>query len=69
MVILLNLPARNQFTDVELGTFCLPNPDLQVERDENGQIFMNRFFSNLLFSSNNSELNGDRHLTAYDWVS
>lgn len=59
MVIPLNLPARDQFTDNELVTFCLSNPDLRVERDENGQIFINRFFSNPLFSSNNSELNGE----------
>lgn len=44
MVIPLNLPARDQFTAVELGTLCLPNSDLQVERDENGQFFINRCF-------------------------
>lgn len=59
MVIPLNLPARDQFTDNELVAFCLSNPDLQVERDENGQIFFNRFFSTLLSGSNRSELNGE----------
>lgn len=59
MVIPLNLPARDRFTDNELVAFCLSNPDLQVERDENGQIFINRFFSNLLSGSNRNELNGE----------
>ncbi|MCP1381746.1 Uma2 family endonuclease [Runella salmonicolor] len=59
MVIPLNLPARDQFTDDELVTFCLSNPDLQVERDENGQIFINMSPTHLLTSSNNSELNGE----------
>ncbi|GAA4405563.1 hypothetical protein GCM10023187_24050 [Nibrella viscosa] len=36
----INLPAQEgRFTDDELFAFCRANPDLHIERDENGQIF------------------------------
>lgn len=57
MIIPLHIPTREQFTDEELVTFCLSNPDLMVERDELGQIFINMSPTHLLTSSNNSELN------------
>jgi Uma2 family endonuclease len=59
MIIPLHIPIREQFTDHELATFCLSNPDLRVERDEFGQIFINMSPTHLLTSSNNSELNGE----------
>ena len=59
MLIPLHLPSREQFTDDELVNFCLSNPDLMVERNEFGQIFINMSPTNLLTSSNNSELNGE----------
>jgi len=57
MLIPLHLPSREQFTDDELVNFCLSNPDLMVERNEFGQIFINMSPTHLLTSSNNSELN------------
>lgn len=57
MIIPLHIPSREQFTDEELVAFCLSNPDLMVERDEFGQIFINMSPTHLLTSSNNSELN------------
>ncbi len=57
MIIPLHIPTREQFTDEELVAFCLSNPDLMVERDEFGQIFINMSPTHLLTSSNNSELN------------
>lgn len=59
MLIPLHLPSREQFTDDELVNFCLSNPDLMVERNEFGQIFINMSPTHLLTSSNNSELNGE----------
>lgn len=57
MIIPLHIPTRDEFTDEELIAFCLSNPDLQIERDELGQIFINMSPTHLLTSSNNSELN------------
>ncbi len=37
MIIQLNIPTREQFTDEELVVFCLSNPDLMLEHDEFGQ--------------------------------
>jgi Uma2 family endonuclease len=59
MIIPLHIPIREQFTDHELAAFCLSNPDLRVERDEFGQLFINMSPTHLLTSSNNSELNGE----------
>jgi len=56
MIIPLNLPAIESFTDNELMEFCAANPDLYVERDENGQLFINMTPTFALSSSNNSEL-------------
>jgi Uma2 family endonuclease len=56
MIIPLNLPAIESFNDNELMEFCLANPDLYVERDENGQLFINMTPTFALSSSNNSEL-------------
>ena len=56
MIIPLNLPAIESFTDNELMEFCVANPDLYVERDENGQLFINMTPTFALSSSNNSEL-------------
>jgi Uma2 family endonuclease len=41
MILPLRIPAYEKFTDQELIDFCLANPDLGVERDENGQLFIN----------------------------
>lgn len=57
MVIPLKIPTCDQFTDQELVDFCLSNPDLYVERDEKGQLYINMSPTHLLTSSNNSELN------------
>lgn len=35
-----NLPMLPAFTDDELTIFCMANPDLFVERDEQGQLFI-----------------------------
>lgn len=39
MVIPINLPSQyGRFSDDELFTFCRMNPDLRIERDEDGQL-------------------------------
>jgi Uma2 family endonuclease len=39
--IILNIPPKiDVFSDDELYDFCRANPDLRMERDENGQIFI-----------------------------
>jgi Uma2 family endonuclease len=48
-----------QFSDDELFRFCLANPELNVERDENGILFITMSPTHLLTSSNNSELTGE----------
>lgn len=57
MQLPLHIPQLEQFSDEELVRFCLANPELQVERDENGALFINMSPTHLLTSSNNSELN------------
>lgn len=57
MVLPLNIPQFDTFSDEELLSLCLANPDLSIERDENGQIFINMSPTFALTSSNNSELN------------
>ncbi len=56
MIIPLNIPALGSFTDDELVAFSVANPDLFVERDEQGQLFINMTPTFALSSSNNSEL-------------
>ena len=56
MIIPLNIPTLGSFTDDELVAFSIANPDLFVERDEQGQLFINMTPTFALSSSNNSEL-------------
>lgn len=53
----LNIPQLDRFTDDELVQFCLANPELQIERDEKGTLYIDMSPTHLLTSSNNSELN------------
>ncbi|MFN4144951.1 MAG: Uma2 family endonuclease [Runella sp.] len=61
MEIPLKIPTMDAFSDQELVAFCLANPDLRVERDENGLLYIHLIPyvspTHLLTSSNNSELN------------
>lgn len=59
MQIPLRLPHVERFSDDELVAFCTANPELRVERDENGLLYINMSPTHLLTSSNNSELNGE----------
>lgn len=59
MIIPLNIPTLGSFTDDELVAFSTANPDLFVERDEQGQLFINMTPTFALSSSNNSELIGE----------
>ncbi|WP_229213979.1 Uma2 family endonuclease [Dyadobacter psychrotolerans] len=55
----MNLPSIKPFTDSELVSFCFANPDLNVERDEQGQLFIQMAASTALMSANRSELMGE----------
>ena len=57
MQLPLNIPQIERFTDEELVRFCLANPDIRVERDENGTVYIDMSPTHLLTSANNSELN------------
>lgn len=57
MQLPLNIPQIDYFTDKELVRFCLANPDLRIERDENGILYIDMSPTHLLTSINNSELN------------
>ncbi|GAB3642500.1 hypothetical protein GCM10027423_31360 [Spirosoma arcticum] len=59
MQLPLNIPQLDRFTDEELVRFCLANPELKIERDENGDLFIDMSPTHLLTSTNNSELNGE----------
>lgn len=59
MILPFNIPAYPYFTDDELVAFCMANPELMVERDENGQLHITMTPSFILTSSNNSELIGE----------
>lgn len=59
MQLPLNVPQLDRFTDEELVRFCLANPELNIERDENGDLFIDSSLNDLLTSTNNSELNGE----------
>ena len=41
MVLPLNIPKEGKFTNDELIALCLANPELNIERDEKGQISIN----------------------------
>lgn len=42
MILPINLPVQEgRFSDDELFSFCQMNPKLRIERDENGQIYIN----------------------------
>lgn len=57
MQLPLNIPQLDRFTDDELVRFCLANPELNIERDENGTLYIDMSPTHLLTSANNSELN------------
>lgn len=57
MVMPLNIPKVGKFSDEELVALCLANPDLNIERDEQGQILINMSPTYALTSSFNSSLN------------
>ena len=57
MQLPLNIPQLDRFTDDELVRFCVANPELSIERDENGTLHIDMSPTHLLTSSNNSELN------------
>ena len=59
MILPLNIPQIDRFTDDELVRFCLANPEWSIERDENGTLYIDMSPTHLLTSSNNSELNGE----------
>ncbi len=59
MQLPLNIPQIDRFTDDELVRFCLANPELTIERDEDGNLYIDMSPTHLLTSSNNSELNGE----------
>jgi Uma2 family endonuclease len=63
MVVPLNIPSIGKFSDEELITLCLANPDLNIERDEKGQILINTSPTYALTSSFNSSLNFE----IYSW--
>ncbi|MCP9770829.1 Uma2 family endonuclease [Lacihabitans sp. LS3-19] len=54
MVMPLNIPSIGKFSDEELISLCLANPDLNIERDEKGQILINMSPTYALTSSFNS---------------
>jgi Uma2 family endonuclease len=59
MILPLKFPTLEAFSDDELIAFSMANPDLFVERDEQGQLFINMTPTFALSSSNNSELIGE----------
>ena len=59
MQLPLNIPQLDRFTDEELVRFCVANPELNIERDENGTLYTDMSPTHILTSSNNSELNGE----------
>ena len=63
MVLPLNIPKEGKFTNDELIALCLANPELNIERDEKGQILINMSPTYALTSSFNSGLNFE----IYSW--
>jgi Uma2 family endonuclease len=55
MILSLHFPPKLRFSDEELVDFCLANPDLNVERDEKGEIHL-MSPAHGLTSANNSEI-------------
>ncbi len=58
MRLTLNFPQDLTFSDEELFAFCQANPDLRIERDENGFLFIMPS-TGLESSFRNSDLNTD----------
>jgi Uma2 family endonuclease len=57
--IALKIPSKiDVFSDEELFEFCRANPDLRIERDEHGQIFI-KMPTGIKTSIANSELNAE----------
>ncbi|TLV00241.1 Uma2 family endonuclease [Dyadobacter luticola] len=56
MIVPLNIPVHEFFNDEELVAFSIANPELVIERDERGQLFINMTPTFAISSSNNSEL-------------
>lgn len=56
MVLPLNIPKEGKFTNDELIALCLANPELNIERDEKGQISINMSPTYALTSSFNSNI-------------
>lgn len=63
MVLPLNIPKEGKFTNDELIALCLANPELNIERDEKGQILITTSSTYALTSSFNSGLNFE----IYSW--
>ncbi len=59
MQLPLHIPQLDRFTDEELVRFCLANPELNIERDEHENLYIDVSPTHLLTSTNNSELNGE----------
>ncbi|MCF0056613.1 Uma2 family endonuclease [Dyadobacter sp. CY356] len=59
MAVPLNLPGIQSFSDIELLELSLANPDLIIERDNNGQLFIKIISVPVLTSANKSELIGE----------
>jgi Uma2 family endonuclease len=58
MTLSLHFPPKLRFSDEELVAFCLANPDLNLERDEKGEIHL-MSPAHGLTSANNSEIIGE----------
>jgi Uma2 family endonuclease len=56
MVLPLNIPKEGKFTNDELIALCLANPELNIERDEKGQILIKMSPTYALTSSFNSNI-------------
>lgn len=56
MVLPLNIPKEGKFTNDELIALCLANPELNIERDEKGQILINMSPTYALTNSFNSNI-------------
>ena len=56
MVLPLNIPKEGKFTKDELIALCLANPELNIERDEKGQISINMSPTYALTNSFNSNI-------------
>ena len=59
MIIPLNIPGIQAFSDKELLELSLANPDLIIERDQNGQLFIKMLSISSIKSANKSGLIGE----------